>query len=305
MHISTGSANGPRERKASQQARVNLVAPGVFGERDNVRVVRKRDAAAFAGPTPHSLVLREPEALGDGAGASQGVDNVSCGDHGLNINRRNGDSNPDPGLIGNFFAVAGSGIDGYARQDGFGVASEARMILRRQPEKKPPGKPPKDAELKAEVADRFRALVYCVSEYQTLVAKRLGVSTSQLSVALKGGAYPDEKMVVDFCNEFGVPMDMIYRGKPHSLLPVDLAYRLHESRPDLMPANTVAKLAEAHAAIAAGSAAARAAVDAERARKKAHGASVAEVERTRLAAEAAAKRAATNKVAKKLFRIKR
>ncbi len=138
------------------------------------------------------------------------------------------------------------------------------------------GKAPKSAELRAIVCERFRAAVYCYAEKQVYVANALGITAQQLSKSMTGTSYPDEQVIVDFCDLSGFSLDWIYRGRAHSIVPRDMAMRLSELYPDLLPDHDAMKLAEVRAAIDAGSDAARRAVEAERAR-------VAEAKRARRA----------------------
>lgn len=54
------------------------------------------------------------------------------------------------------------------------------------------------------------------------VARFLGITTSKLGNWLAGRNYPDEYLVAQFCDRYGVTADWIYRGRVYGL-PVELA----------------------------------------------------------------------------------
>ena len=95
-------------------------------------------------------------------------------------------------------------------------------------------KGPKSSELKDLVAQRFKAAGEAYTSNQAQLARDLGVDPRQLNGYYRGRNYPDEAMLVKFCNLSGCTMDWIYRGIMDTKLPPETAVHIALRYPELV-----------------------------------------------------------------------
>ena len=63
------------------------------------------------------------------------------------------------------------------------------------------------------VGDNLRLAIEAQGLSQAAVARALGISAPKLGNWLRGANYPDEWVMVAFCDRYGVTMDWIYRRR--------------------------------------------------------------------------------------------
>jgi transcriptional regulator with XRE-family HTH domain len=99
---------------------------------------------------------------------------------------------------------------------------------------KPRGKGPKSSELKAMVCARLKAAGEAYQTNQRALAKLLEIDPRQLNGYYRGKHYPDEMILVKFCNLTGCTMDWIFRGLLDVKMPPETAIWIAINEPGLM-----------------------------------------------------------------------
>jgi len=95
-------------------------------------------------------------------------------------------------------------------------------------------KAPKNSEMKALICARFAAAVKAYCSNQAQVARELDIDPRQLNGYVKGKNFPDESLVVRFCDITGCTTDWIYRGIMKSEMPVETAIHIAMESPGLV-----------------------------------------------------------------------
>ena len=69
------------------------------------------------------------------------------------------------------------------------------------------------ATYKARIGARLRQAIEAQGLRQADVARQLGVSRSKLAHWLAGRWYPDPLFVLDFCEQYNISLEWVYRGR--------------------------------------------------------------------------------------------
>lgn len=96
-------------------------------------------------------------------------------------------------------------------------------------------KPPKSSELREAIAARFKAAFNAYGSSQAEMARQLEIDPRQLNGYLRGKNFPDESVIVKFCDLTGCPTDWIYRGLIEAKMPLPTAIHIAMESPDLFP----------------------------------------------------------------------
>lgn len=75
---------------------------------------------------------------------------------------------------------------------------------------------------KAFVAGNLRQIIAVIGGKQTEIARRIASTPSQMGNWMRGDHYPDPWSMWLLCEEYGVTMDWLYRGRTYGL-PSELA----------------------------------------------------------------------------------
>lgn len=67
-------------------------------------------------------------------------------------------------------------------------------------------------KLRKEVGDRLKKVRELIDPNRTRIAEEFGTSHTTWSHWERGNAFPDEVVMIEFCNKYDVSMDFIYRG---------------------------------------------------------------------------------------------
>jgi transcriptional regulator with XRE-family HTH domain len=100
--------------------------------------------------------------------------------------------------------------------------------------KRPHAKPRKSSELKEQVALRFAAACKAYQPIQAELARELQITPQQLNGYLRRKNYPDEAVLVRFCDISGCTLDWIFRGLMESQVSAEMAARIGHFSPELI-----------------------------------------------------------------------
>lgn len=78
------------------------------------------------------------------------------------------------------------------------------------------------SEFQRRVAENLTLIIGVLGPSQVEIARRIGVSPSRLGNWMRADNFPDEYAMWRLCEEYGVTMDWIYRGRIYGL-PAELA----------------------------------------------------------------------------------
>ncbi|GBQ99884.1 hypothetical protein AA23498_3582 [Acetobacter nitrogenifigens DSM 23921 = NBRC 105050] len=95
-------------------------------------------------------------------------------------------------------------------------------------------KAPKSSELKAAIAARFKAAFEAYGMSQANMARALDIDPRQLNGYLRAKNFPDEAIIVRFCDITGCPADWIYRGLLEAKMPMETAIHIAMEYPQLI-----------------------------------------------------------------------
>ncbi|NHN93764.1 helix-turn-helix domain-containing protein [Acetobacter sicerae] len=105
-------------------------------------------------------------------------------------------------------------------------------------------KPPKSSELREAIAARFKAAFNAYGASQAELARQLEIDPRQLNGYLRGKNFPDESVIVKFCDITRCPTDWIYRGVIEAKMPLATAIHIAMESPDLFPTKAEAGVLE-------------------------------------------------------------
>ena len=96
------------------------------------------------------------------------------------------------------------------------------------------GKLPKSSELRLLVGRRLKAAREAYDPNAARVARELGLSPQTWNKYETGARFPDELVVVRFCELTSCPTDWLYMGRITQEMPAAMAARIAVSAPDLI-----------------------------------------------------------------------